>query len=332
MTLLPEHLPGPYHPGMLVRFLQRVCCIAVFALPLSGLSPASANEVGESPSRALPVDKIALELENPVTGLRSIAWDMKYTTFQGDLPEADDQSMYSSVFTPSWPIRLSNGKHLLLRATIAINGDTPGWKPDFWIDYPQWLVRQVPDLDETAGAFGSGHGHMDNLGFDIGYGGVDEDGVISMIGVANVAPTSDDQSAMRKQWLIGPEFAIGKLTDWGLYGVRAKHLTAIWSGDSEQNIEYDTNETTLKLFFAYSLGNGWQIEANPTILYDWEAVSGNEWTVPVGAGVSKTFMLGSIPLQLGLEAQRHVVSPDRFGPDWLVNLNVTPVLSTRLLQ
>ena len=331
MAVFPEHLPGP-SPGMLLRLLQRVFCIAVLALPFSGVSAVSANEVAVSPPRTLSVEDIALELENPVTGLRSIAWDMKYTTFQGDLPEADDQSMYSSVFTPSWPIKLNNGKHLLLRATITINGDTPGWKPDFWIDYPLWLVRQLPDLDETTGGFGSGHGHMDNLGFDIGYGGVDEDGVISMIGVANVAPTSDDQSAMRKQWLIGPEFAIGKLTDWGLYGVRAKHLTAIWSGDSEQNIEYDTNETTLKLFFAYSLGNGWQIEANPTILYDWEAVSGNEWTVPVGAGVSKTFMLGSIPLQLGLEAQKHVVSPHRFGPDWLVNLNVTPVLSTRLLQ
>ena len=332
MTAFPEYLPGP-SPGMLVRFLQRVYCITMLALPLSGLSVASANDVAATPSRVLSVDEIALELENPVTGLRSIAWDVKYTTFQGDLPEADDQTMYSSVFIPSWPIKLSNGKQLLLRATITINGDTPGWKPDFWIDYPQWLIRQLPDLDETAGAFGSGHGHMDNLGFDIGYGGVDEDGVISMIGIANVAPTSDDQSAMREQWLIGPEIALGKMTDWGLYGMRAKHLTDIWtSSNLAQGIEYDTNETTLKLFFAYSLGNGWLIEANPTILYDWEAVSGNEWTVPVGAGVSKTFMLGSVPFQLGLEFQKHVVSPDRFGPDWLVNLNLTPVLSTRLLQ
>ena len=332
MISFADYCPG-LSTGRLARFVQRLCCIVLLALPFSSPTLASSTAADETPSQALPLERIALELENPVTGLRSIAWDMKYTTFQGDLPEADDQSMYSSVFTPSWPIKLSNGKHLLLRAQITITGDEPGWKPSFWIDYPEWLIRQLPNIDETTGAFGSGHSHLDNLSFDIGYGGVDEHGVISMISLANVAPTSDDQSAMREQWLIGPEIALGKMTDWGLYGMRAKHLTDIWtSSNLAQGIEYDTNETTLKLFFAYSLGNGWQIEANPTILYDWEAVSGNEWTVPVAAGLSKTLMLGRVPLQLGVEIQKHVVSPDRFGPDWLFNLNVTPVLSTRLLQ
>lgn len=313
-------------------FLKRACCIVLFALPVLGQSVASSNEIGASHSRALSVDEIALELVNPVTALRSIAWDVKYTTFQGTLPDADDQTAFSNVFRPSWPIRLSNGQHLLLSATITINGDHPGWKPVGWIDYPQWLIRQLPDFDETVGGFASGHGHMDNLAFDIGYGGVSEDGVISMFSIANVAPTSDDRSAMRRQWLFGPELALGRMTSWGIYGMRAKHLTDIWSGSNPQDVEFDTNETTLKLFFAYALGNGWQIEANPTILYDWEAVSGNEWTVPVAAGLSKTFMLGKMPVKLGVEIQNHIVSPDRFGPEWLVNLNLTPVFSTQLLR
>ncbi len=314
------------------RLLRSACCIVFFALPVLGQSVASANEVAAIQSRAFSVDEIALELENPVTGLRSFGWDLRYTTFQGNLPDADSQTAYSGVFAPSWPIRLSNGKHLLLSATITINGDQPGWKPVGWIDYAGWLIRQLPDFDETVGGFASGHGHLDNLAFEIGYGGVDENGVISKFGIANVAPTSDDRSAMRRQWLIGPELALGRMTSWGLYGMRAKHLTDIWTGSDPQDVDFNTNETTLKLFFAYSLGNGWQIEANPVILYDWEAVSGNEWTVPVGAGVSKTFMLGKAPVKLGVEIQNHVVSPDRFGPEWLVNLNLTPVISTRLLR
>ena len=331
MTLFFDYFPKPSPSGP-PGYLKSACCIVLFALPLPGLSVASSNEIAATQSRALSVDEIALELENPVTGLRSIAWDVKYRTFQGTVPEADEQTAFSNVFRPSWPIRLSNGQHLLLSATITINGDQPGWKPVGWIDYPQWLIRQLPDFDETTGGFASGHGHMDNLAFDIGYGGVSEDGVISMFSIANVAPTSDDRSAMRRQWLFGPELALGRMTSWGLYGMRAKHLTNIWSGSNPQDVEFDTNETTLKLFFAYSLGNGWLIEANPVILYDWEAVSGNEWTVPVGAGLSRTFMLGKVPFKLGVEIQNFIVSPDRFGPEWLVNLNLTPVFSTQLLR
>jgi hypothetical protein len=331
MNLSLEYRPRQSPIG-LMRILKSACRIGLFALPLLGPSVASANDVTTTGPRALSVDEIALELVNPVAGLRSIAWDVKYTTFQGNLPEADEQTAFSNVFRPSWPIRLSNGQHLLLSASITINGDQPGWKPVGWIDYPQWLIRQLPVFDETVGGFASGHGHMDNLAFDIGYGGVSEDGVISMFSIANVAPTSDDRSAMRRQWLFGPELALGRMTSWGLYGMRAKHLTNIWSGSNPQDVEFDTNETTLKLFFAYSLGNGWLIEANPTILYDWEAVSGNEWTVPVGAGLSRTFMLGNVPVKLGVEIQNNIVSPDRFGPEWLVNLNLTPVFSTRLLR
>jgi hypothetical protein len=331
MTHFADICPGRSSIGP-PRFLKCAFCIVLFALPVLGQSVASSNEVASFQPRALSVDEIALELENPATLLRSVAWDLKYTTFQGTLPEANDQTAISNVFTPSWPIRLSNGKHLLLSATITINGDHPGWKPVGWIDYPQWLIRQLPDFDETVGGFSSGHGHMDNLAFDIGYGGVNDDGVIRMFSIANVAPTSDDRSAMRRQWLLGPELALGRTTSWGLYGIRAKHLTDIWSGSNPQDVEFDTNETTLKLFFAYSLGNGWLLEANPVILYDWEAVSGNEWTVPVGAGLSKTFMLGKVPVKLGLEIQNHIVSPDRFGPEWLVNLNLTPIISTRLLR
>jgi hypothetical protein len=331
MTRFANNRPGR-SSIRLPSLLKNACCIVLFALPVLGQSVASSNEGASLQPRALSVDEIALQLVNPATVLRSVAWDMKYTTFQGTLPEADDQTAFSNVFTPSWPIRLSNGKHLLLSAAITINGDQPGWKPVSSIDYPHWLIRQLPDFDETVGGFASGHGHMDNLAFDIGYGGVDENGAISMFGIANVAPTSDDRSAMRRQWLIGPELALGRMTSWGLYGMRAKHLTDIWSGNTPQGVDFNTNETTLKLFFAYSLGNGWLIEANPVILYDWEAVSGNEWTVPVGAGLSRTFMLGKVPVKLGLEIQNHIVSPDRFGPELLVNLNLTPVISTRLLR
>ena len=80
------------------------------------------------------------------------------------------------------------------------------------------------------------------------------------------------------------------------------------------------------------MGNGWQIESNPTILYDWEAISGHEWTVPIGVGASKTMRLGRVPVKLAFDVQEYVLSSDRLGPDWQVTFSITPVLSTKLLR
>ena len=147
------------------------------------------------------------------------------------------------------------------------------------------------------------------------------------MGLASVLPFSEDRSTSRDLVLLGPEFSLGQVTRWGLIGAKAKHLTSVARED-----QWETNDTTVKIFFAYGLGNGWQIESNPIIFYDWEAVSGNEWTVPIGAGVSKTMMVGSVPLKLAFEIQKYVVTPDRFGPEWLFRFSLTPVLSTRLLR
>jgi hypothetical protein len=68
---------------------------------------------------------------------------------------------------------------------------------------------------------------------------------------------------------LGPEVAFGKIADWGVVGAWVTHLTDVL-GDSLVS----TNVTSAKIFFAYGLGNGWQIISNPEISYDWEAVSG----------------------------------------------------------
>lgn len=313
------------------RVFSSTCLAALLGLPAVGMAGADSDEPGGSPGPELSVDEIALMLSSPVSELRTIALDIEHTTFQGDLPGANEQQARSNIFTLTWPIKLNNGNKLLLRATIPHHKDQPGWKPVYYLDWADFIIRQVPNLDGTVGGFGSGHDHIGSVGLDISYGDVSDDGFISMFGIANVAPTSEDQSARRGQWLIGPEISLGQVTSWGLFGLRAKHLTNI-AGEGEQEVDFDTNETTLKLFFSYGLGNGWLIESNPVILYDWEAVSGNEWTVPVGAGVSKTMMLGRVPMKLGFELQKYVVSPDRFGPDWLFKLSFTPVISSKGLR
>lgn len=302
--------------------VQRVtlaCSIALFCFPTFGVAQSGSGTGGT-------VDRVAIELLNPVTSLRSVAFDFEGQTYQGSMPTANEQEMVRMVIRPSWPIELGNGKNLLLRAGLPIIDRKPSWTPDDKrVDWAEFLLRQIPELDEENGAFGDGHAHFGDASFDIGYGDTDSNGNITMFGVSMVAPTSDDESVSRNQFLLGPEIAFGRVTGWGIYGLRANHLTNIY-GEGIQGVEYDTNETRLKLFFGYSLGNGWLIESNPEILYDWEGIDDNQWNVPVGAGISKTSMFGQVPIKFAVELQHFVVSTDRLAPEWLLRFSIVPVI------
>jgi len=44
------------------------------------------------------------------------------------------------------------------------------------------------------------------------------------------------------------------------------------------------------------------------------------------ANVSKTVKWGNTPVKLELELNYYVEQPDAFGPEWMVGLNITPVV------
>jgi hypothetical protein len=316
-----------------INFLRKSLFVAVLGLPALSLAATASDETSGS---TISLDEIAMELSNPVTALRSLAVDIEGTTFQGSLPDADGRASMRTVFMPSWPFKLRNGNNILFRATIPINSDQPLWELAYWDHSAEWRLRQREDIRLEEGFLARGHDHLDDVGIDIAYGGVSDNGFIGMLGLSTVLATSEDGTAERDQLLLGPEFVLGKVASWGLIGARVKHLTNVYEDDIPggygAELPWDTNETTVKLFFAYAMGNGWQIESNPTILYDWEAISGHEWTVPIGAGVSKTLRLGRVPVKLALDIQKYVASPDRLGPDWQLTFSLTPVLSTKLLR
>lgn len=311
--------------------LKLICAAVMLCHPVMG----ETNDVPEEASGGwlgnMSVDEIALELSNPVTPLAFVANDFEFYTYQGGLPGADDQSNTVYLLKPSLPIPLSNGKNILMRATIPIYADMPVWKIPFgdplWIqdfDYPDFRLRQSPQITGESGEFVSIHGHVGDVSLDFAYGGVSDNGFISMYGIATQFNTSTNASAARGQSLLGPEIALGKKTRWGVYGAWVTHLVNITDG-SEGYEDYDTSETYIDIFFAYGLGNGWQVFSSPRITYDWEADSGNELLLPIAAGISKTTRIGRMPLKLSFEIQNFVVSPDRFGAEWLATFSFTPV-------
>jgi hypothetical protein len=328
------------------RFPNPIAALAVAAclsLPDGAVASADPEEpAGDSrdgPAAAvraweLSDDEVALKLANPATLLRRIENKIEYRAYQGSLPGADDGDSWIYEFTPVYPIALNNGRIIELRATLPlyldqhiweVYYDDPIWEQDR--SYADWLLRQSPQVTPSTGRYQTGHDHMADLSIDVAYGGVYGNGLIGMFGLATVWPTSTDISASRDQYLIGPQVVLGKSGDWGVAGARLKHLTDV-GGDGG----FSTNETWLDVFFAYPLGNGWQIVSNPSVLYDWEGDSGNHLLLPLGGGISKTTRIGRVPIKLDAELYYYVESAERMGTDWMFRLNITPAFSNPLFD
>ncbi|MGB5399049.1 MAG: neuromedin U [Thermoanaerobaculia bacterium] len=74
-------------------------------------------------------------------------------------------------------------------------------------------------------------------------------------------------------------------------------LANLWSvaGDSARD---DTSLLTFQWFVNYNFGGGWALGSVPIVTANWEAESGNQWTIPWGLQVSKITRFGSQPVNL----------------------------------
>ena len=70
------------------------------------------------------------------------------------------------------------------------------------------------------------------------------------------------------------------------------------------------NSFTVQPFINYNLPHAWAISTAPLITSNWSAPSGQRWTVPIGAGVSKVTHVGEQPLNLELQYYHNVKSSE----------------------
>lgn len=301
---------------MLITRLAKITLFCMVFL-LSATLPAQQDKDDDE---TLSVEEIALELSHPATSLVYMDNRFEFRDYRGNLSDAADQSAWRYEFETVWPIKLENGKNVQLRATIPINSDQALYEMGKK-DFPEWKIRQYADVLPQDSYFTLGHDHLDDIEFDVAYSGISDTGLITLFGARLVLPSSQDLSSGRDQFLLGPEVALGKVTSWGVYGASASHVTDI-GGDSG----YHTNMSAIDIFFAWGLGNGWQIVSNPKIEYDWEGADDNKLLLPIGAGVARTFRIRHTPVKLNLELYNYIESPETFGPEWLLSFSLTPVL------
>ncbi len=259
----------------------------VFTIALS--APALA-QVGPN------IDELAKELSNPGAANTTLNFKLEYRTFDGDLPDADDQDSLTATFQPVFPFVLENGNNLIFRPAFS-----------YVLDQPIASASGFSDL-----------GHFGDITYDLLYSW-SKSGWTLGAGVVGLIPTGSGISS--DNWLLGASALAVKSEDWGIWGFFPFHNKKVGGNGSDVSI------TSLQYFVFYGLGDGWQIGTGPTITYDWNADSDDAWTVPFGIQVAKTTAIGNQLVKLNAGIEKNVVTPDAFTSDWKVTFTFSPVIS-----
>jgi hypothetical protein len=131
------------------------------------------------------------------------------------------------------------------------------------------------------------------------------------VGPSVTMPTATDDQLGSGKWSAGPTGVVLAQPGWGTIGGLARQLWS-FAGDSDRT---QVSQLLLEPFMNYNLQNGWYVITDMVIIANWNAPSGQKWTVPLGGGAGKLFMAGKQAMNVRAEAYYNVERPDS-APDW----------------
>jgi len=266
---------------------------------LSAGAPVTSSGGAAAPT----AEEMAQKLANPTNPIMTIGNNFDYVTFQGDLPGAEEESSFRYLFQTVFPFKLADGKGtVFFRPAVPIFFNEP-----------------VPD---GLGGFSSEGTDLGDIGFDLSYGQTSKSGWLYGGGVIGTLPTATNDQLGKDKWALGPEVLFGKVAKWGVVmGLFTHQWDVAGSGDAK------INNSALTYIYAFSLGGGWQVAASPVITYDHEAASDNKLSLPLGIGIAKTSVIKGRPWKFQLQYWNYVETNDAFGPEHLIRLAISPVVS-----
>lgn len=266
------------------KLIHSLSIVAATAL-LLGLHP-----------EALADDDLAAKAQNPIASMISVPVDTSF-----DFGAANGSAIVSSI-QPVIPTSLGDW-NLVSRFIL----------PVAWVEGAVGGVAGLPpELSPVnPNQSASGLGDLNYTGF---FSPAEAGDVIWGVGPSIMFPSATDDLLGSEKWSAGPSLVV--LTQpkpWSL-GLLYRHLWSFEGPADRSNV----NQSMIQYFINYNLDDGWYLMTDPVMLVNWEASSGNRWTVPLGGGVGRIFNLGKQPINARLRAYYNVARPDG-SPEWSVN-------------
>ena len=136
--------------------------------------------------------------------------------------------------------------------------------------------------------------------------------------VAQLDTASDDRLGSGA-WGLGPAGVALKISGAWVFGGL---INNVWSVSTDSG-RPDVNLMLIQPFINYNFPNkpGRYLTFAPIITSNWEAASGEKWTVPLGLGIGQVRRFGKQPVNLQASAYYNVEKPT-FGADWQVRLQL----------
>lgn len=230
--------------------------------------------------------ELAKASQNPVGNLTVLPFQFNYLS-GGPL---GDQTLSNLNFQPVVPLKVGSN-WLLIARTIVPFIDIP--VADSGLAIPQ-RVKGIGDIQQQL-FFTRAEPGDPVLGF----------------GPVLSYPTATNPLSVSGDWAAGPAAVVCKMTGPWVLGALATQLWT-FSGDDQGP---DVNLLTVQPFINYNLADGWALAFSPVITANWSAPDGEEWTVPLGIGLTKLAAIGHQPVNLSLQYYHNVERPSTTGDD-----------------
>jgi hypothetical protein len=183
---------------------------------------------------------------------------------------------------------------------------------------------------DLIGGRTSGFGDMIYLGLASPKEGISHgEGRSSVLGfgLGHIFPSASDDILGSGKWAMGPAAIYAYLGQkWKLGALLQTYFS--YAGKDRFN---DVTLLNLQLIYYYSLTETISIGAGPNIIANFEADSGDKWTVPLGIGIGKTVQLGKVPVRFVVEYYGSVVRPDTVGVTHNLRFLIIPAVPAGLI-
>ena len=298
--------------------LNKILLGLLLSIFLIGVISAQETQTG-GPNSA---EEAAKKLADPNATIGQFSIPVDYIHYNGDMPGASEQNAFKLSFQPSLPYAIKKGQNIFVRPLIPI-------------------ILTQPIITEQ-GTFQNEGFNLGDIGFDIAYGISFPSKWMTVFGIAGSAPTATKKELGTGRWMLGPEVFGGKATSWGFFGILVTQTWSLNKNIAENapavpddfiyiNDAYYPESNTLSItsgqyMYTVNLKNAWQIQSQPIYTFNHKAAKGNKLTLPLGTGVSKTVLAGSMPLKLNLQYWYYLARADNFGPQHQVRLQIVPVI------
>ena len=134
-------------------------------------------------------------------------------------------------------------------------------------------------------------------------------------------PSATDDALGVGKWCVGPSAVFLMMNPPWVNGVLINNVWSFAGSDTRR----DVNQMLIQPFVNYNLPDGWYLVSAPIITANWEADSGNRWTIPIGIGAGKVLRLGRLPLNCSAQGYYNLDKPVT-GGDWTLRLQVQVLL------